>query len=141
MRKEHEELKRRAEIGPVDLRIHIFVTDTSRPGTVSDENEKTITDTEIRPVSESSSEGQCCDTKHPAVRSDICFERPSLQKIVERFTEERAINLYSTRVIASGPASMGHDLRRAVASCNDTGKVLKGDMRYNISLDWDDRMG
>lgn len=140
MSKELEELKRRAESGPVDLRIHIFITKEASSKTPGD-SEKKLTNIQVHFVSKSSVEGQSCNTKRAVVKYRTCFERPSLQEIVEQFTEDRAIALYSTRVIASGPASMGQDLRSAVAACNDTRKVMKGDMRFNISLDWDDRMG
>jgi hypothetical protein len=46
-----------------------------------------------------------------------------------------------TRVIGSGPASMGHDLRAAVAKWNDGPKVLRDEKLWDMSLDWDDRMG
>lgn len=69
------------------------------------------------------------------------FHRPSLNTIVSEFRESRASSGYRTRVIGSGPASMGHDLRAAVAACNDGRKVWKDEKIYDVSLDWDDRMG
>ncbi|KAH8592699.1 ferric reductase like transmembrane component-domain-containing protein [Bisporella sp. PMI_857] len=39
-----------------------------------------------------------------------------------------------TRVIASGPAGMGHDLRSAVAQCNYASRVLKGERTWDVDL-------
>jgi hypothetical protein len=51
--------------------------------------------------------------------TDITFQQPSLHIIVSGFRERRSSSAYRTRVIGSGPASMVHDLRAAVAACND----------------------
>jgi ferric-chelate reductase len=63
------------------------------------------------------------------------FHRPSLNKIVSEFRESYASSGHRTRVIESGPASMGHDLRAAVAACNDGRKVWKDEKIYNVYLD------
>lgn len=45
-----------------------------------------------------------------------------------------------TRVMASGPPGMISDLRRAVVSSNDPGRVWKGDEQYDVQLVYDDRV-
>lgn len=145
---ELEQLKERADHGSFDLRIHIFITrDNAQPDARSSLNlpkagEKSLTNLDISPVSTDKSSATTISTKEKSgLGCRIYFERPSLKKIVNRFMENRALSSYRTRVIASGPASMGHDLRAAVAAVNDSGKVWRGDSRWDVSLDWDDRMG
>jgi hypothetical protein len=55
--------------------------------------------------------------------TDITFQRPSLHIIVSGFRERRGSPAYCTRVIGSSQASMGHDLRAAVAACNNGRKA------------------
>ncbi len=71
----------------------------------------------------------------------ISSGRPSLYNIVTGFRECRASSTFRTRVIGSGPASRGHDLRAVVARCNDGLKAFKDEKLWDVSLDWDDRMG
>ncbi|KAF8847696.1 hypothetical protein BDZ45DRAFT_718947 [Acephala macrosclerotiorum] len=144
---EPEQLKKRAERESFDLRVHIFITqdtaqqDTSSPDLPST-GEKSLTDLDIAPVCTDRSSGST-PLKHE--KSDescrVCFERPSPKEIVNNFLKDRAVSPYRARVIASGPASMGHDLRAAVAAVNDGEKVWRGDNRGDVSLNWDDRMG
>jgi hypothetical protein len=68
-------------------------------------------------------------------------EHPSLFNIVSEYKDNRSSSAFRTRVIGSGPASMGHDLREAVAKCNDGVKVLRDEKLWDMSLNWDDRMG
>lgn len=64
--------------------------------------------------------------------------RPDLDEIVRSFLEQTVQG--STVVFASGPGSMISDLRTIVASCNDGGKVWRGDERYHVQLKCDNRM-
>ncbi|GFF92912.1 hypothetical protein IFM60648_09907 [Aspergillus lentulus] len=45
-----------------------------------------------------------------------------------------------TRVVASGPTGLITDLRRAIASCNEPGRVWRGEERYDVQLVHDDRL-
>jgi hypothetical protein len=66
---------------------------------------------------------------------------PLTEKVLYDFMETRATYNYPTKIVASGPAEMGHDLRAMVAGLNDGGKVLKGEKRGDVDLHWDDRIG
>ena len=55
--------------------------------------------------------------------------------------DTRANTELRTRVIASGPAVMGGDLRETVAGLNDGGKVLRGERKWDVELCWDGRIG
>ena len=152
-------LKRRATEAGVDLRIHIFVTQESRcqcsdpvgsTRSSTRDGEKEIVDHEkpeaIEPESSSSSVSTGGSIEK-AIKGEVnnysvTFmddHHPSLGQVVKRFMEERAVSAFRTRVVASGPRGMGSDLRAAVASVNDGGKVWKGDGRFDVSLEWDDR--
>jgi NAD(P)H-flavin reductase len=145
---ELSELKQRASQGNLDLRIHIFITqeDTEEKGAGiinSDEKEMTI---EATKGSSSTSEGSVsslekCEQQRNYKLTYLKAQRPSLHDIVTDFLSSRASSLHRTRVVASGPASMGHDLRAAVAISNDGSKVWKDDRKFDVSLEWDDRMG
>ncbi|PBP18615.1 ferric-chelate reductase [Diplocarpon rosae] len=144
-------LKRRAAQGNVDLRIHIYITQealsqsstdvsiTAVPESARGQNDE---DSKVHSLTSSSSlsgnEKLVC--KGTYEQKSLPSGRPSLDHIVNSFLDARANSAYRTRVIASGPAGMGHDLRRAVAASNDAGKVWKDDRRWDVGLEWDDRM-
>lgn len=145
---ELQELKSRSALGNANLKIHIFVTQeedasaskTSLPHT-NVVDEKATAEIDIRPVSlPSSSSSEKAESS--TANFDITYlnsAHPSLHEIVATFMEQRAQTEYRTRVVASGPAGMGEDLRAVVAKCNNGGKVLRGDMRWDVDLTWDDR--
>lgn len=160
------ELKRRAEMQNIDLRIHIFVTQESSTGSDSDANsaaepeipivdvdEKHNAITSMLPTASSttsssssckSGEKGCSTVSEKGLNFKITYlqsKRPCLGTLVEGFVEGRASSGYKTRVVASGPASMGRDLRSAVARCNRAEKVWRGERRFDVGLEWDDRMG
>jgi predicted ferric reductase len=64
--------------------------------------------------------------------------RPNLLALVPGFVD--SVTRGPTRVFGSGPPGMIGDLRRAVAGCNDGGKVWRGDERCDVELVCDDRM-
>lgn len=143
------ELKRRAARLNLDLRIYIFVTQEDPRATDAevqvvdagvDEKDLAVSAIKASPRSGAlinSTERTQSNFKMTYLRA----QRPSLHELVTDFVESRASSKWRTRVIASGPASMGSDLRAAVAALNDGGKVWRDDRRFDISLDWDDRMG
>ncbi|KAK1146136.1 hypothetical protein N8T08_003225 [Aspergillus melleus] len=65
-------------------------------------------------------------------------KHPDLASEVSEFVSRTARG--PTRVVASGPAGMIRDLKRGVASCNDPGKVLKGDEKFDVQFVFDDRL-
>ncbi|CAG8949888.1 hypothetical protein HYFRA_00004216 [Hymenoscyphus fraxineus] len=143
---ELEELKRRSRTEKLDLRIHIYITQESSESDKTeliedrDSTSKTA-DEMIEPNSNS-----CCSSSSTSSNPNykIAYmdaQHPSLGSIVSNFLESRAQSNLKTRVVASGPQSMGADLRSAVARANDGSKVWKGDMRWDVELEWDDRMG
>lgn len=144
------ELKRRAARLNVDLRIHVFVTqedpkatDAEVPIVDVDIDEKDPAVSAMKGPSPGS-DASICSVEEGQRNFKITYlraQRPSLHELVTEFVESRASSKLRTRVIASGPASMGSDLRAAVAALNNGGKVWRDDRRFDISLDWDDRMG
>ncbi|CAN8099905.1 unnamed protein product [Discula destructiva] len=72
------------------------------------------------------------DTEVPEAR------RPKLNEIVRGFVD--SVVRGPTTVYASGPGGMVGDLRRAVAGCNEAGKVWRGDGSGDVRLICDDRL-
>lgn len=160
VRKEIEDLKSCARSGGFNLRIHILVTRESRSNSrepslheISSSDEQVIV-TDAKAASEGISSAPCDDEKHTTSSSSssslaakgqkfkVTFmddHHPTLSTVVSRFLEERADGRFRTRVVASGPRSMGTDLRSAVGANNDGAKVWKGEGRFDVSLEWDDR--
>lgn len=137
-----------------DVRIRVFVTredDASalveREKEKEKENEEAITTIRSTTSASSRSVGSAEKGCRSGVEKNdleityLLAQRPSLHDIVATFMETRASTKCRTRVVASGPASMGSDLRGAVASMNDGAKVWRGDRKWDVSLDWDDRIG
>ena len=145
---ELQELKSRSALDNTNLNIHIFITQekeasASNPSSpqMSALDEKTTAEIDIKPLSlpSSSSSEKAPSSNENFNITYLNSAHPSLHEIIDTFMESRAQTEYRTRVIASGPASMGQDLRTVVAKRNDGGKVLKGDMRWDVDLTWDDR--
>jgi NAD(P)H-flavin reductase len=138
------ELKKRAADANLDLRIHIYITQESSPSASAPPSitAKTLDDS-ISPVEKSccSSSSISSSTPQTYVETFMDSVHPSLDIITKNFLETRARNGFRTRVIASGPQSMGADLRNSVAACNDSCKVWRGERRWDVELEWDDRMG
>ncbi|KUI54182.1 Ferric/cupric reductase transmembrane component 1 [Cytospora mali] len=93
--------------------------------------------------SSASSSGEGCDcndvTHHHASNIDVPEERrPHLEDVVKDFVG--SVERGSTTVYASGPGGMIGDLRRAVAGCNEAGRVWKGEGRGDVRLICDDRL-
>ncbi|KAM0520423.1 hypothetical protein ACHAQF_005907 [Verticillium nonalfalfae] len=63
---------------------------------------------------------------------------PDLDTIVPAFVEGTIRG--RTIVFASGPGSMISQLRTVVASCNSGTKVWRGDARFDVALECDDRL-
>lgn len=147
---ELEEVKRRTCASKhLNFRIHIYVTQEHGPNSTATLqthllSEDKARDIGIEPFTEaySFSSRSEKDSESPKFKITYLNARyPSLQDVVSRFIETRSGFDYRTRVIASGPAGMGYDLRVAVAMLNDGGKVWKGERRCDVDLHWDDRMG
>jgi hypothetical protein len=72
-------------------------------------------------------------------------KRPNLEDVVRDYLATGTSGMDvegKVQVVASGPSSMGSDLRTAVAQVNDAGKAWKGTGRAgDIGFYWDDRMG
>lgn len=93
--------------------------------------------------SASSATGAGCDCNdvthhHPDDTEVPEARRPHLGEIVRGFVGSVARG--STTVYASGPGGMIGDLRTAVAGCNASGQVWKGDARGDVRLICDDRL-
>lgn len=75
---------------------------------------------------------------HPSNTEAPETRRPHLGEIVQDFVGSVAQG--STTIYASGPGGMIGDLRRAVAACNEAGKVWGGDGKGDVRLVCDDRL-
>lgn len=142
-----EELKRRSRtMQHLNFNIHIFVTqkyDTKATTESQTRSEEKAVDIRIEPLTEAGSLSSSLDKRLDNVNSKVTYlnsHHPTLQDVVSNFIETRANFDYRTRVIASGPAGMGQDLKAAVARMNDGGKVWEGERRWDVDLHWDDRM-
>lgn len=133
-------LKRRASSGAINFRVHVYVTQVMDDTFTAQNLEKCLLGVSSKPASEASNGERRIDE----LDFNITYtnsEHPSLCNIVSEFKDSRSSSAFRTRVIGSGPASMGHDLRAAVAKWNDGPKVLRDEKLWDMSLDWDDRMG
>lgn len=126
----------------VHLRIHIYVTrasDVVSETTTIMNKEKDSASDNVEPILSEISARSEDDGKYNVTHLNC--QHPSLQNIVSEFMETQASAEFRTRVIASGPAEIGHHLRTIVAGYNDGPKVMKGDKRWDVDLHWDDRTG
>lgn len=83
---------------------------------------------------------ECTDAghHHPADVAVPAVRRPALGEIVKGFVD--GVVSGSTVVYASGPGGMLGDVRRAVAGCNEAGRVWKGDGKGEVRLVCDERL-
>jgi NAD(P)H-flavin reductase len=141
---ELREMKRRSKESGIDLNIHIYVTqgeenesgDSTPVENISVVDEKGI---DIDPTDEKSEKSIV-----GALDLDIKLldhQRPVLKDILGSFLSTRASDQHRTRVLASGPAGMGQDLRRSVASMNSGSAVWRGRKSRDMELYWDSRDG
>jgi NAD(P)H-flavin reductase len=152
---ELEQLKNAVMDNEINIRIQIFVTReaeqsatgdalltsiaqlSERSGSIDDEKggaEKSVTF--YRTSSSTKSLGSCVTVEY------LGAQHPDVASIVTNFLEERVAMQFRSRVVGSGPAGMGHDLRKAVAAHNDFKMIWKGEQaRHDVELHWDDRMG
>lgn len=63
---------------------------------------------------------------------------PDVKPIVEGFINKTLTG--PTKVFASGPGPMMSELRKVIAYCNSGSKVWKGQERYDVSLECDERL-
>jgi len=77
------------------------------------------------------------DTPNFSVHVDAV--RPQMAAMVVSFQDATVTYGGRSQVVASGPSSLGHDLRSAVAAANQGGKVWQGRLEYDMSLCWDNR--
>ncbi|KAL7266236.1 hypothetical protein RUND412_011226, partial [Rhizina undulata] len=61
---------------------------------------------------------------------------PNVKDLVTKFRDNCVGSL---QVLASGPPELGRGLREAVAACNDSSKVWRGDRTGDVGLYWDCR--
>ncbi|KAH6630757.1 ferric reductase like transmembrane component-domain-containing protein [Chaetomium sp. MPI-SDFR-AT-0129] len=121
------------------LRVRIFVTANVLPLPAAEaESEskeiKITTGDEGRAESEDDIESP--PEAPPAY--DSSENRPDVAAVVDEFVA--GVVQGPTRVFGSGPPGMVVDLRAGVARCNSGRKVWKGEERFNVSLECDDRM-
>ena len=144
---ELEELKRASRVEPTNFKIHIFVTQEHNGKVameVKNQSYEKDMDIAIEQLVDSGALTSGSESDLGSSNYEVTYlnsQRPLLKNVVSDFMETRATYNYPTRVVASGPAEMGHDLRAIVAGLNDGGKVWKGEKRWDVDLHWDDRMG
>jgi len=145
---ELEELKSRTKTTKdIDLSIHIYVTQEKGTDSVGLAPQLTGKETSVKldipplsPSSFSTSSEKSPRTENFKI-TYLNSQKPNLRDIVTSFMDTRANTELRTRVIASGPAVMGGDLRETVAGLNDGGKVLRGERKWDVELCWDGRIG
>lgn len=136
---EMEELKRRAKLSNINLRIHIYITQ-ERSTSISTQAQGGKTSLDIGVNSVAGSQSSVASIREENFHMTFMDDHhPSLRDVVANFMETRADSAYRTKVIASGPRGMGGDLRAAVAASNDGAKVWRNEKRFDVSLEWDDR--
>jgi NAD(P)H-flavin reductase len=148
---EMEELRTRAKAQNVNLNIHIYISQEEKQNLLSDP--LTAVDFNLSEkighnenTSQPSNSGSSITSSMDKADSNfeityLGSQHPSLHDIINGFLESRAHTGYRTRVIASGPAGMGHDLRAAVAVVNNGTRVWNGERNFDVELEWDNRVG
>ncbi|KAB2580996.1 FAD-binding 8 [Lasiodiplodia theobromae] len=134
------DLKARIRDGTLpNLRIKIFVTrDQETAAAKLKAGEK---DVDICACSVSS---RLSDVLAPQQGFDVVWledHHPDVRECLREFAERSAAAGGRCQVAASGPRSLGTDLRSAIAEKSEAGRVWRGDESHDIDLYWDDRMG
>jgi len=148
------ELKTLMRDGKADnLVVDIFVTRQSSLALAVEKNEDSTTlpftkegsvitslsqDTPRRRGS-ADSDADLLGTDTPNFSMHVDAARPHIAAIVASFQDATITHGGRSQVVASGPSSLGHDLRSAVAAVNQGGKVWQGRLEYDVSLCWDNR--
>lgn len=140
MMPELQNLKALAAVGGNEVNIHIFVSRESRESCPEPlAGEKSAISVQVN-SSNSSDSGRLSLLESDFNITWLGDAHPNIEDVVSDALNESSFATGSVQVVASGPAGMGSDLRKAVASHNDAGKVWKGQERHDVSLHWDDRM-
>jgi len=148
------ELKTLMRDGKADnLVVDIFVTRRSSLALAVEKNEDSTTlpstkegavtispsqDTPRRRGS-ADSDADLLGTDMPNFCVHVDAARPQMTAIVASFQDATITHGGRSQVVASGPSSLGHDLRSAVAAANQGGKVWQGRLEHDVSLCWDNR--
>lgn len=136
------EIRRQAaETSGVDLHIRVFVTrEGEAPSTSSTSPAHSIPSEEVCDPQVKETLGVNVSTEAKTPEHDVTNwlqnRHPSCKDIVMAFRDECVGKI---QVLASGPAGLGRDLREAVAECNDSCKVWRGDEGGEVGLYWDSR--
>ncbi|KAL3463518.1 ferric reductase like transmembrane component-domain-containing protein [Aspergillus heterothallicus] len=144
---------RKAAAASSNFRIRIFVTRgsddaplpiiTTAGGPEFESKEATVENQHPSSISSSSSEMKedTFSIHEPSSSASLSSGNTKHPDLASQLTEfvSRTVS-GPTRVVASGPLSMIRDLRSAVASCNDPGRVWKGEERFDVQLVHDDRL-
>jgi predicted ferric reductase len=120
---------------PLDLTVRIFVTRESSPS--SSHDKETIQGSSS---SSSASEKHGLSTVYVKNAEDAQSDpqHPDLGVLVKSFVDNNSQG--PTTVFASGPGGMISDLRRVVADCNSGLQAWRGEERYDVSLQCDERL-
>lgn len=133
--------------------VHLFVTReddslaarSAQKSVSASEKELAATPTSSSSLSGDAEEKNFPQTKSAAIHTptltttgEPSMGRPELSILVRDFVSSTVTG--PTCVYASGPRGMISDIRTAVASCNEPGKVWHGDERYEVQLINDDRL-
>jgi ferric-chelate reductase len=147
LKSELDELVAAAEVC-ANFRVRVFVTregDTDADAQVQDlEKKELVKDAIQRTESNASRDGEAPFTIQfmGSNSGDAGFagtdRHPDVASHVTDFVARTVHG--PTRVLASGPTGLITDLRRAIAACNDPGRVWKGEERYDVQLVHDDRL-
>lgn len=127
--------------GDVDLTIRVFTTRdaeaTSNSTATSSSDEKDAH--ELKEKSTANTEGRMISVKPASsIKTAANSRHPDVRPLVEGFLERTIAG--PTTVIASGPGAMMSELRRVIADNNSGSKVWRGQERFDVSLQCDDRL-
>jgi len=144
------ELKALMRDGKADsLVVDIFVTRQSSLALAVEKNEDSTTPPSTKEGTVTTSPAQYTTRRRGSADSNadltpnfsvhVDAARPQMAAIVASFQDATITHGGRSQVVASGPSSLGHDLRSAVAAANQGGKVWQGRLEYDVSLWWDNR--
>lgn len=141
IRPELDELEAAAQ--GLNFRIRIFTTrdvDVSDSATTSSAEQKEETLSQEKDSEKSSpARANLVSIKPSALTQTAGATRhPEIRPIVENFVEATVKG--PSTVIASGPGGLMSELRQVIAKLNNGGKVWRGEERFDVSLQCDDRL-